>query len=39
VLLGQGGVYCHHPEFDFNDEVLPLGVRFFVTLALARLDA
>jgi amidohydrolase len=38
VLLGQGGVYCHHPEFDFNDEVLPLGVRFFVTLALARLD-
>jgi amidohydrolase len=39
VLLGQGGVYCHHPEFDFNDEVLPLGVRFFVTLALARLNA
>ncbi|MBK5124296.1 amidohydrolase [Burkholderia sp. R-69980] len=39
VLLGQGGVYCHHPEFDFNDEVLPLGVRFFVTLALARLEA
>ena len=39
VLLGQGGVYCHHPEFDFNDDVLPLGVRFFVTLALARLDA
>ncbi|MFL9865665.1 amidohydrolase [Paraburkholderia fungorum] len=39
VLLGQGGVYCHHPEFDFNDAVLPLGVRFFVTLALARLDA
>ena len=39
VLLGQGGVYCHHPEFDFNDDVLPLGVRFFVTLALARLNA
>lgn len=39
VLLGQGGVYCHHPEFDFNDAVLPLGVRFFVTLALARLNA
>ena len=37
VLLGQGGVYCHHPEFDFNDDVLPLGVRFFVGLALARL--
>jgi amidohydrolase len=39
LLLGQGGVYCHHPEFDFNDDVLPLGVRFFVTLALARLAA
>jgi amidohydrolase len=36
ALLGQGGVYCHHPEFDFNDDVLPLGVRFFVALALDR---
>lgn len=36
ALLGQGGVYCHHPEFDFNDDVLPLGVRFFVALAHAR---
>ena len=39
ALIGQGGVYCHHPEFDFNDAVLPLGVRFFVTLALARLGS
>ncbi|OAJ55537.1 hypothetical protein A6V36_34925 [Paraburkholderia ginsengiterrae] len=39
VLLGQGGVYCHHPEFDFNDDVLPLGVRFFVALAEQRLAA
>lgn len=38
VLLGQGGVYCHHPEFDFNDDVLPLGVRFFVAIAHARLS-
>ncbi|WP_244137818.1 amidohydrolase [Burkholderia sp. BCC1644] len=37
ALIGQGGVYCHHPEFDFNDDVLPLGVRYFVTLAHARL--
>lgn len=37
VLLGQGGVFCHHPLYDFNDDVLPLGVRFFVTLALDRL--
>ncbi|CAG4889972.1 amidohydrolase [Paraburkholderia saeva] len=39
VLLGQGGVYCHHPEFDFNDDVLPLGVRFFVAMTHARLSA
>ncbi|SAK53816.1 peptidase M20D, amidohydrolase [Caballeronia hypogeia] len=39
ALLGQGGVYCHHPEFDFNDDVLPLGVRFFVALAHARCAA
>ncbi|BCQ29845.1 amidohydrolase (plasmid) [Caballeronia sp. NK8] len=39
ALLGQGGVYCHHPEFDFNDDVLPLGVRFFVALALDRCAA
>lgn len=36
VLLGQGGVYCHHPEYDFNDDVLPLGVRFFIELAYSR---
>ncbi|NPT44840.1 amidohydrolase [Paraburkholderia sp. 1N] len=39
ALLGQGGVYCHHPEFDFNDDVLPLGVRFLVALAYARCAA
>ncbi|WP_158940476.1 amidohydrolase [Burkholderia sp. S171] len=39
MLLGQGGVCIHHPEFDFNDDVLPLGVRLFVTLTLARLSA
>lgn len=39
VLLGQGGFFCHHPLYDFNDDVLPLGVRFFITLALDRLSA
>lgn len=39
ALLGQGGVYCHHPEFDFNDDVLPLGVRFLVALIHARCAA
>jgi amidohydrolase len=25
---------CHHPDFDFDDGLLPLGVRMFVALAL-----
>lgn len=39
ALLGQGGVYCHHPDYDFNDDVLPLGVKYFISLALDRLTA
>ena len=31
--LGQGiGPICHHPKFDFNDEVAPLGASFFARL-------
>ena len=33
VFLGQGiGPFCHHPAFDFNDEVAPLGASFLVRL-------
>ena len=36
VWLGQGGgpLSCsvHHPRYDFNDEVLPIGASWFATL-------
>ncbi|MFC3282310.1 M20 aminoacylase family protein [Litchfieldella rifensis] len=34
LWLGQGGgCALHHPCYDFNDEALPLGVRWFCTVA------
>ena len=33
VFIGQGdGPFPHHPEFDFNDEVAPLGASYFARL-------
>lgn len=33
LLLGQGkGPRCHHPAFDFNDEVAPIGASYFARL-------
>ena len=33
LYLGQGiGPYCHHPAFDFNDEVAPIGASFLARL-------
>ncbi len=33
LFLGQGiGPSCHHPKFDFNDEVAPIGASFFARL-------
>lgn len=33
IHLGQGiGPICHHPQFDFNDEIAPLGASFFARL-------
>ncbi|MEM1388289.1 MAG: M20 aminoacylase family protein [Pseudomonadota bacterium] len=30
LFLGQGeGPFCHHPGFNFNDEVAPVGASFF----------
>ena len=37
-MLGQGGVICHHPEYDFNDDVAPIGVAMFVKILRSRLD-
>jgi hippurate hydrolase len=45
IFLGNGvaadGSYApvHTPKYDFNDQALPLGVRYFVTLAQRELAA
>ena len=34
IFLGQGDTaYCHHPAYDFNDAIIPHGVRYWVALA------
>ncbi|MEX0311327.1 MAG: M20/M25/M40 family metallo-hydrolase, partial [Tateyamaria sp.] len=33
LMLGQGeGVGVHHPKFNFNDEIAPIGASFFARL-------
>ncbi|MCG6902337.1 MAG: M20 family metallopeptidase [Rhodobacter sp.] len=33
LFLGQGETaYCHHPAYDFNDEIAPIGASFFARL-------
>ena len=33
VFIGQGlGPSVHHPAFDFNDEIAPLGASYFARL-------
>ena len=37
VMMGQqgpdkGGVPVHHPAYDFNDAMLPVGASYFATL-------
>ncbi|RQO59875.1 amidohydrolase [Paucibacter sp. KBW04] len=39
LFLGQGGVECHNPGYDFNDDILPIGIAFFVRLVERRLSA
>jgi amidohydrolase len=36
-FLGQGGQMCHHPEFDFNDDVAIHGVRTMARIAELKL--
>ncbi|MFM7786074.1 MAG: M20/M25/M40 family metallo-hydrolase, partial [Gammaproteobacteria bacterium] len=37
VLIGQGGerggCMVHHPEYDFNDAIIPLGASYWIALA------
>jgi hippurate hydrolase len=30
--LGEGGCMLHSPHYDFNDEVIPIGIRYWVSL-------
>lgn len=40
VCLGNGdSAHCHHPEFDFNDEAIPVGCSWFVELIEQRMPA
>ena len=43
VLLGQGGgesgCYLHNPDYDFNDDVIPLGAGYLAALAEAALPS
>ncbi|MFW2543482.1 M20 aminoacylase family protein [Primorskyibacter sp. 2E107] len=33
LFLGQGDTpVCHHPKYDFNDAIAPIGASFFATL-------
>ena len=37
LFLGQGvGPSCHHPAFDFNDDVATIGASFFARLIETR---
>ena len=38
IQIGNGpSAGLHHPEYDFNDEIIPLGCSYWVTLAEQRL--
>ncbi len=38
IFISQGpGPELHHPEFNFNDEIIPIGVSFWVKLVEERL--
>lgn len=35
---GTGGCTLHNPHYDFNDELLPIGIRYWVTLVRSALS-
>ncbi|QCK84834.1 amidohydrolase [Phreatobacter aquaticus] len=40
VGIGQGGDYgLHHPAYDFNDEILPIGMSYWARLVETRMPA
>ena len=40
IGIGQGGEYgVHHPAYDFNDEILPIGMSYWAKLVETRMPA
>jgi hippurate hydrolase len=40
IFIGNGkSAGLHHPQYDFNDEIIPLGASYWATLAEAELPA
>jgi amidohydrolase len=40
IGLGQGGEFAvHHPAYDFNDEIIPIGMSYWARLVETRLTA
>jgi len=40
VGIGQGGAFgVHHPAYDFNDEIIPIGISYWARLVETRLAA
>jgi metal-dependent amidase/aminoacylase/carboxypeptidase family protein len=38
IFIGNGAsAGLHHPAYDFNDEILPVGIAYWVKLAEERL--
>ena len=35
-FVGQGGHGCHHPSYDFDEDVLAIGAAMFVEIARER---
>lgn len=39
AFLGQGDTpMCHHPQYDFDDSIIPLGVAYWISIAQNRLE-
>jgi len=36
-FVGQDGPFCHHPEFDFDDNIVPIGASVFAGIVYDRL--
>ena len=40
IGIGQGGAFgVHHPAYDFNDEILPIGMSYWARLVETRMPA